>query len=425
MFFSDIMVLSITLSITQKRRLVSPDTLRGGHMEQENFYSFGNEDFSMTGYKCIFDLGADQSGKPVLTVRADASAPLIYAFASEAGLCITSEYGHIIEKDLLLKLVSLPDNDVKQTFSFFAEHGFILPIDTESETVIDLSSFVNLIYRIKATVSLQSLLGEMSPNYEKILKYTIYLLLSDRIRIAYGEKGAYSSCNFRINELLDAPSLAINSEDDAHEAAAKGTYTIKDTIYTPNYELNADEYGDIVSGNRFMYDYPGIDDRRYRMLTSLYKSATFESKNNRIIIDFLFHFMNQVGVIKEVSFLNGISYYANPKMEKLDINIKKALLNTARLILSQEINYNIAKMRPCFSPGKLMGTWKAPSLMTALYFSVFYRNPNYTIYRKCANPNCSNYFSVNSTNGRRKYCSDLCRNAVNQREFRIRTKKSK
>ena len=391
-------------------------------MEQENFYGFGNEDFSMTGHKCIFDVDSDQSGNPVLTVRADSSAPLIYAFASEDGLCITSKYGHVIEKDLLLQLVSLPDNDAKQTLDFFSTRGFLLPVDTESETVVDLTSFVNLIYRIKATVLLQSLLGEMTPNYDKILKCAMYLLLSDRIKISYGEKGTYSSCNFRINELLNAPSLAINNEDDSHEAAAKGSYTVKDTVYSPAFELNADEYGDIVNGDRFMHDYPGIDDRRYRLLTSLYKNASLETKNNRIILDFLFHFMNQIGVIKDVSFLNGITYYAPPKWEKLDAEMKRALLNTARLVLSQEINFNIAKMRPYFSPGKLVGTWRSSSLVVALYFSVFYRNPNYTIYRKCANPNCSNYFSVNSTNGRRKYCSDLCRNAVNQREFRIRTK---
>ena len=117
--------------------------------------------------------------------------------------------------------------------------------------------------------------------------------------------------------------------------------------------------------------------------------------------------MNTVGVIERIDYLTGIKYYGEPAIGKFDDKLKKALLSVARIVLALEINYNVGKMRPYYSPIQLEGTWKAPSLLTALYFSIFYRNPGVKIYRKCANPSCHNYFLVSVTNERKRYCCSL------------------
>ena len=394
-------------------------------MEQENFYSLGNENFALTGYQCKFGLQTGDDGISSLTVGIDASEQLHYAFNSENGLCLTTPFGSVRTPDLLGKVASLPDNDAKKTLTFFEKNGFLFPLPHGKDVILDLKSFVDILYRIKATMLLQSLLGEIDPDYEKILHLTLYLLLSDRVTLSIGDKTSYTTCNYRIHDLLNDPILTRVNSDDSEEAAQKNSYTVTDSIYPPLFELNADEYGDIVSAEPFTYNYPGIKDNRYRKLTSLYNNSHTESRNNRLIIEFLFHYMNTVGVIKKIDYINGIKYYGEPTIDNFDDKLKKALLNVARIILSLEINYNVGKMRPYYSPVQLEGTWKAPSLLTALYFSIFYRNPGVNIYRKCANPSCHNYFLVSVTNERKRYCCGECRNANNQRTHRLKIKKSR
>lgn len=200
---------------------------------------------------------------------------------------------------------------------------------------------------------------------------------------------------------------------------------IKDMIFSPTYELQSDEYEDISNGETFTYDYPGINDSIYRQITIAYKNNTTPSKNLRLIVEFLFHYMHSVGVIKSVTFNGGIEYYGTPNHSNFNKKLKSALVLVARLILSGEINYNTRSIKPFYNPASLEPSWKTPSLLTALYFSVFYMKPGSEIYRKCANPSCHKYFLVKTSNSRKKYCCDNCRNANNQRSHRIKVQKNK
>lgn len=191
-------------------------------------------------------------------------------------------------------------------------------------------------------------------------------------------------------------------------------------IYPKYYHLNTDEYEDINSGETFIFDYPGIQDKLYRQLTIAFKNNYSTTKSNRLLIEFLFHLMHDIAVIKSVSFNSGIEFYQSIEDFDISTNMKKALINVARITLSQEINYNVRNMKPLYNPQTLEPSWKASSLLTALYFSIFYMKPGSEIYRKCANPSCSGYFIVKTTNSRKKYCCDRCRNANNQRDHRKR-----
>ena len=173
------------------------------------------------------------------------------------------------------------------------------------------------------------------------------------------------------------------------------------------------------------YDYPGINDTLYRQVTIAYKNNNIQSRNLRLMIEFLFHYMHSVGVIKAVTFEGGIEYYGSPDFSKFDSQLKKVAVLIARLVLSGEINHNTRSIKPFYNPNSLEPSWKAPSLLSALYFSIFYMKPGSEIYRKCANPSCHKYFLVKTSNSRKKYCCDNCRNANNQRSHRIKVQKSK
>ena len=213
--------------------------------------------------------------------------------------------------------------------------------------------------------------------------------------------------------------------DGQQEAFQKDTYTIRDSIYG-SYELDIEEYNDVVSGNIYANRYPGYLDMRYKAIVYLYRNGTNLSKNRRYVIDFLFHFMRSVGVVGSVSFEHGIEYYSDvPQIALLDEKMKDSAVIVAKIILNEEMNHNLSGISPRYSVQKMGPTWRVPNLISALYFSVFYLRPGAEVYRKCANPACNNRFVVKTTNGRKKYCCANCRNATAQRNHRKKVKSNK
>lgn len=100
-----------------------------------------------------------------------------------------------------------------------------------------------------------------------------------------------------------------------------------------------------------------------------------------------------------------------------------SILDTARKILKEDIDHNLSNITPTYNSESLEASWDIPDLITALYFSILFLNPNFKIVKKCKNPNCINYFTVYKSNDRKMYCSDACGNAMSQRKFRERNKK--
>lgn len=406
-------------------------------MENKPFFYHGNEALELIGYKstlCNVEKNEDSKNRKgsknnkdikdsFYYVTVDTAQKIYYAFSGEYGLCITTSVGTIRTEDLLGKFISIPDDETDALFDFFKEYGYLFPVKKNEELVVHLASLMEVTYRLKATARLQSLLGEVVPDYKTILHMTLYLLLSDTVSIDLGFDDVYESCTFNVVKDLNEPLTSIPYGSDSQEAEKDGSYIVTDTLHNPTYELNADEFSEIISGRPSQFNYPGITDTRYRRLTNVYKNRWQETLNDRLIIDFLFHLMHEIGVIKDVSYLNGIEYYGDVSSIKFDKPLIKGLKTVARIVLAEEINHNVSQMKPHYSEKKLEGKWAASSLLTALYFSAFYRNPDTVIYRKCANPTCHKYFSVPTTNGRKKYCCDACRNANNQRSHRLKVKK--
>ena len=379
----------------------------------------------LKGNKCIIGVFDDEVGNKHLTVKNDSDEVIYYAFSSEKGLCITTEYGSVRRENLLQEMISLPDGNIGHLFSYIEETGFFLPLASMEDYEISYEAIIDTVRAIKATTLLLSEIAKVNPNYEKILHLTFYLILGKREGLRLNENVIRQPCEHGVIKILKDTTLLPISNADALEANEKGCYIISDTMHKSAYKLDAGEYADIICGERFSFDYPGIDDKRYKKLIYRYKNRVGLGQNERIVVDFLFHFMHSVGVVKSVSYCDGISYYGKPKMDKMDNNMKAGLLNTARIVTAEEINYNISLISPIYSPRKLEPVWHFPDLLSAYFFSIFYMRPGREMYRKCANPSCGKYFLVKTTNGRKKYCGDNCRNANNQRDHRLREKKKK
>lgn len=392
--------------------------------ELDNFFNLSNDYFSLSCKKCTFRIEETlkTNGQPhkILTVYPVNNEIINYAFSGSQGLCLTTPHSSLQNKNVLGSLISLPATNVKKVLGFFEEHGYLLPISPEG-TEIDIAALVEVLNRIKATVLLMTALEKPSLDYKQILHLTLYLLLGTQVTLNGTARITYSTYRHPFHDGI-RNQAAIDSLQQSSETES---ITVKDMIYAPSYELNPDEYDDISNGETFTYDYPGINDTLYRQVTIAYKNNNIQSRNLRLMIEFLFHYMHSVGVIKAVTFEGGIEYYGSPDFSKFDSQLKKVAVLIARLVLSGEINHNTRSIKPFYNPNSLEPSWKAPSLLSALYFSIFYMKPGSEIYRKCANPSCHKYFLVKTSNSRKKYCCDNCRNANNQRSHRIKVQKSK
>lgn len=391
----------------------------------ENFFNLGTDYFSFIGQNCHFEILRNDdthiNSKNVLMISSDNDTKKYFSFSGNDGLCLTTEFGSILQKNVLEKFLSLPSNNAKSLFQFFEEYGYFFKMDPNENNIVDFEQLIQVTYHIKAALLLMNELQNSTINYVELLHLTMFLLLSSPIKMKITEKSTYTGYHDSVFNTIES---VIATSDDSNYITINNEdyYEIPDMIYGKSYNLRVDEYEDISQGEKFLYSYPGIDDIRYRRITIAYKNSHNVSKIQRLIIDFLFHFMNTNGVVKNVTFDNGIEFYGNPNYS-LDDKMKKALLLIAKYELAQEINHHVSRMKPIYNPNTLEPSWKAPHLLTALYFSLFYMKPKSEIYRKCANPSCTSFFLVRTSNSRKKYCCDACRNASNQRDYRFRQKK--
>ncbi|MFV0361559.1 MAG: CGNR zinc finger domain-containing protein [Suipraeoptans sp.] len=394
--------------------------------EIENFFNLGNDYFSLKGYGCFTGVDvvnlSPREIKQTLKIQADRENVLHYAFSGSKGLCRTTPMGSVKKENLISELISLP-NEVNAIRGFFEENGFLFPVSDAEYEEINLHSLIEIVNHIKATVLLMSEIEEPQRNYEKILYLTLYLLLSEQVSIKLNSmKKPYYTCHHGFAKILEKAS-SVPEIDGTKEGFESETYTINDLVYKPTFALNIEEYQDIISGSSLTSGYPGMNDLRFKDIVYLYRNAPNETSAARTTIDFLFHLMKKIGVVNKVSFEHGIEFYSDPSIENFDDNLKAALITVSKIVLNEEINSNLSGITPRFLASKMEPSWKASSLLSALYFSIFYMKPGSEIYRECANPSCNNHFLVKTSNGRKKYCSPNCRNATAQRNHRKKVKK--
>ena len=389
-------------------------------------FELGVETFSLPSNKCSIKKYSAEDGTVLINVEKDSNEPLYYSFDGLNGLCLTTKYGSIRKKNLLLELASLDVKKEDIILNFIEENGFFFPLQNGMVS-LKLDDCLNIVYRLMATTELISDLGSMNPDIDQMLFSTLYLLLGEGVELynAKTNKTIFSSPLHEAMSIINQTGIAVNTDYDTDEAAEKGTYTIKDTIYNGTYELDAEDYDAIISGEDPWHKNPENTDTRYRKITSVYKTNHNLNRSSRCIIDFLFHYMYEIGVIKEIDYRNGIEYYQDIQRKTINEQLKAALMITARIVVANEINTIISRsVRPFFSVDTLNTTWRATSLHSALFFSLFYMRPGKSVFRRCANPTCKKYFSVSSTNGRRIYCCKKCRDANNSRMHRVKIKKA-
>ena len=223
-------------------------------------------------------------------------------------------------------------------------------------------------------------------------------------------------------EVIEASSKdAEHACQDVKNDDNEELFCINDTFLGEYAFLRKRDWEDYIQDRLKLYKFQNSSEMISWRLNSLYLSLPQSDIEARSIIDFLFHFNNNVSRIEDIS-LDGIidindNLYRNKAFDK---KYKSALLRLAKMVCKKELNWGIKDIHPVCDIERLRPDWKIPDLISALYFSHFYSNPEFVIYRKCENPTCSKYFRVLRTNDKQKYCSKECSNQVAQKLYRQR-----
>jgi hypothetical protein len=360
-----------------------------------------------------------QEIRNIIKVESLSSKPIKFAFQPKDGLVrIDEKTGAVVEENILSSLISIDDSQIENYKKFFERNGFLFPIRSDKFEQIDDEMLIRLIDKMKCTVQLISQISEVEKkDYKKILSLTLSLLLSNPFQIEIGDT-VYKSCDHKIlhDEFIVANNLPkgeyFNTDKD-------WMFEVNDSIYGKS-KIHIDEYRHYVTD-------PEIGDLERSIMHSFVNHQK-APKKERLLIEFLYHVYFDIGSFHGVTpdeILFNVGFKSNgpiPNWAALDDKLKKALLEVAKIVVSEEINSNIGGVHPEYDSNLMEPRWKVDSLLSALYFSIFYMRPNIEITRLCANPKCSRYFTVSRTSSKKKYCSNECCNRALQNRYRAKHK---
>lgn len=387
----------------------------------ENFYE--NNIFCLNSFACdcVEDIQHTSPGMPPVRtykLQARQDKPLLFSYIAKRGLARIAKNGTSEEDNILGSLIALPDKKESNLFGFFQRNGFLFPINSANYESVDATVLYELICRIKATVELMTIANEIKKNYQKILHLTLYLMLSKPVYVKTDSLSVpYETCHHHFVDILAKADSMQLSWERRQEEFNKDTYTVADTIISPSYEFDINEYNDIVSGTSLSGTVSCTP--LYKKIVRLY-CCYDGTPMERKIIDFLFHLNHDIGQVLTYDMQNGLTFKGAADFSNPIDSMKAGLLEIAWFVLGEEINANLGGIHPEYNVQTMAPSWKIDSLLSAVYFSIFYLKPDLELYRPCANPRCGRYFLVRTTSTRTMYCSDECRNRVMQDRYRKR-----
>ena len=382
----------------------------------ENFYQDCLFTFESYGCYCDVDIihESPEETRHVIKAEALSSKPIKFAFQPKDGLVrISNKNGSVEESNILSSFISIKENDIDGYRKFFERNGFLFPIGKDKFEELDDESILLLMNKMKTTVELMSQISEVDrKNYKKILCLTLSLLFAQPAVLNIAGK-EYKTCDHKLlnNEFKISNDITSKSFMKCDE---NRMFEVKDSIYG-TFKVHYDEY-------RHYDSYEEVDDFEKALMHS-YVNHEDAPHKERLLIEFLYHFYYGVGFIRTIT-ADDIEFRSCPvKWDAFDGKMKDALIEVAKIVIAEEINSNLDGVHAEYDSNVMEPRWKVDSLLSALYFSIFYMKPNIEITRQCANPTCGRYFTVSRTSSKKKYCCDDCRNRALQNRYRAKHRK--
>jgi hypothetical protein len=343
-------------------------------------------------------------------------------------------------------MLALKHNDYDAYKGFFERYGFPFNISGSKYTTYDADVVQTFLIRIKAVILILNMLQAPSKiEYTLLHAFVLYLVFSDLAEIEPCTGEAVQSHRHYYKMLNESEERIAKLRDDFRNNRCDAYTNRFDTIYTGKNAVKipgvgkSDDPGsiDFAEWEKYWVEKKDanalnhtwvekIEERRTLSKLELYFMKDIENEKYHRMIDYFYHAPiisnSDIDTPDDPTLSEmGLGAAINKEFNaEIDQKLKAALVDVAKLVIKDEINYAVSRIKPDYDESTLSGKWLIPDLYSALYFSVFYMNSNAEIYRKCENPSCGKYFLVKTTNQRKKYCSQSCANAANQRVYRKR-----
>lgn len=361
----------------------------------ENFYL--ESLFIFKPCPCFININKEKDGLS-LYVTARKGVDISLAFIAEKGLVRLKSDGSIEDDNILGDFISInnEDDDLKRAnlyARFLSDNGFLLNLPEFKEKYIHLETLDTYNYYLSQLMVLYDKMsdGERLNVDETIsvLKSLLFNRVDCQIHTLTFDLQSYEK---HISQTLKS-SLQRFGQLSIYDTTKKEKVLISEEDFY-HYLMSNDADSKMLKGNPY-----------FKEIYSLYVlgNDTLSDISKRAIDLFT-------------------NYYFNIKEHQTQTKLKKATYLVVKDVFKEEIDYFIRNIKPSYNKEKLMPAWSVDTLLSALYFSLFYMNPNTEIYRICSF--CKKPFKLDkSTSTKKIYCSDKCRNAANQRKYRIEHRK--
>lgn len=388
----------------------------------DNFFEDNLFRFDNSPCDCAVDtnhITPSQPPETTIKVQAISGEKIKFAFAPAVGLVRLGEKGALTEKNLLGKLIAIKYGDTKALFEYFEKNGFLFKISEYEYEPINTHQMFELIRRLRTTVELLSALGAIKKDYQKILGLSLYLILSNPIEISFSSmETPYKTCLHSFYEKLQNADNYPQPDYFQEQLYTEECVIIPDTLLKQPYKYDMQLYMSVWEGHGDEHWIPGSSQLLFHKTSMLFAHGINEDQQTRLIVDFLFHYFYDVGTIKNVEEDGSIEYYKEPDVKKITSEMKKRIIEIAKLVISEEINANMSDIHPVYDAQKMVPSWNVDTLLGGLYFSIFYMKPDLELFRRCRQ--CGEFFPVKATSTRKVYCTDECRNRYQQNMHRKR-----
>lgn len=346
-----------------------------------------------------------------------------YAYKNGKELISINADGATFGRAVLPDFLAIKDD--KTIKSFIERHGYPFPFEPNGDNSVESESFFSFLHRLDSTVNLMAALGEGGNDYKKILALTLYLLLTPQTSIEFKNGWepfctCYHEIGYVWNNLNVVSERTLHQENETYNIE-EGCY-VEDRVRPPRTFLEAAEYNEAIN-------YGNFDRQNVKNISIyLFRNANIVSSHCHLAIDFLFHFSRDVGDILKWDYKGELTFReSNPSADirfkdRLDEQLKKALVALAKQTLKAEIEWNLGGIKPSYNTQTMAPSWHIDYLLSGIYFSLFNIRAKNEQYRICAKPTCGRYFLTKADSTKQRYCSYNCSNATAQNAYRRKAK---
>lgn len=379
-------------------------------------FTFDNSSCVCEIEKMLNDKSFEMENQLAITCVETPKIKMAYVFGD--GLKVVGDRANTQKNNVLGEFLGIKKEDLQSYKSFFEKYGFLFNITKSSIARFKTRDIEYLQSSLQAFVLLLNNQKRHSINVQELLDACLFLLTREDKEIKIGNNSlSIKSLSF-YQDILRTP---YQQEDTFNKTTQEIGGQLLEVRLVYDYVMNQEIPIELESYREMKSDDHYIGCRG--ILNAYFNKENIFHDNEFawLLEDFLFQFITRYAVFHASDVrLDGTFEEELYNDFSSDEPMMKALMEISQKLLIHEFDIMLSDVKPTYNVEELKPDWKLPSLHSAMYFSLFYLDEKNYDLRRCANPNCNQYFQVSKTNSRKKYCCIECTNATGQRAYQGR-----